>query len=119
THNYNLGRPPDHRAQAAALARGIDLGGLRARQICRGDFLECDKVLAMDRENLAFLQHLCPHEHARKLHLFMEYSTRFTQREIPDPYYGETPGFETVLDMIEDAANGLWARISRGLLRTS
>ena len=37
----------------------------------------------------------------------MSYARRFSQEEVPDPYYGGPRGFELVLDMLEDASRGL------------
>jgi protein-tyrosine phosphatase len=37
----------------------------------------------------------------------MEFSRQFSEREVPDPYYGGPQGFERVLDMVEDAGQGL------------
>lgn len=34
-------------------------------------------------------------------------------REVPDPYYGSAAGFERVLDLIEDACDGIVARLLR------
>lgn len=107
THDYHIGKPPDRRSQQAALRRNYDLSGLRGRQVGPGDFHEFDYILAMDRDNLANLQRICPAQHLHKLNLFMEFSRKFGQREVPDPYYGGEQGFENVLDMIEDAASGL------------
>ena len=42
-----------------------------------------------------------------KLRMMMTYARRFEQTEVPDPYYGDQEGFEQVLDMLEDAAQGL------------
>ena len=72
-----------------------------------GDFHEFDYILAMDRDNLANLQLVCPAQYQHKLKLFMEFSRKFVQREVPDPYYGGEQGFENVLNMAEDAASGL------------
>src|SRR6266568_4055323 len=44
---------------------------------------------------------------AHKLKLMMSYARRFKEEEVPDPYYGGPRGFERVLDMLEDAAQGL------------
>lgn len=107
THDYHVGRAPDRRAQHAAQQRGYDLSGLRGRQVEPNDFQEFDYVLAMDRENLANLQRICPPQQQGKLSLFMEFSRNFGVREVPDPYYGGEQGFEQVLDMVEDAAEGL------------
>lgn len=107
THDYHVGEPPDRRAQRIAGKRGYDLSALRGRQVSGRDFDEFDYVLAMDEMNLRLLQRLCPAQHAHKLKLFMEFGTDTEVREVPDPYYGGTQGFERVLDMVEHAARGL------------
>ena len=107
TQRHQFAQPPDARAQKAALRRGYDLSRLRARRVTEADFSDFDRILAMDRGNLDILQRDCPAEHRHKLGLFLEYSRGFSEREVPDPYYGSEAGFERVLDLIEDAASGL------------
>jgi protein-tyrosine phosphatase len=107
THGYHIGNPPDARARQAAAKRGYDLSPLKARQVNAFDFYRFDRILAMDRDNLDLLRQACPEEHHSKLGLFLEYASRSTNDEVPDPYYGGPEGFERVLDMIEDAADGL------------
>ncbi len=111
THDYHVGSVPDERAQEAARRRGYDLSGLRARQVADRDFERFDYLLAMDRENLAALQRRCPPEHQHKLRLYLSFSERFNGQEVPDPYYGGRQGFDLVLDMVEDAAQGLLGEI--------
>lgn len=113
THDYHIGDPPDGRALAAAAKRGYDLSRLRGRQVGQRDFVEYDYILGMDMENLACMQARCPAEHAHKIGLFLEYSKNFLEREVPDPYYGGGTGFERVLDMVEDAGQGLLAHLVR------
>lgn len=113
THDYHVGKAPDERAQAAALRRGFDLSLLRARQVEERDFLEFDHILAMDRENLANLQRICPPGHRHKIRLFLSYSSRFAEREVPDPYYGGRQGFDHVLDLVEDASRGLLESLTK------
>lgn len=107
THGYHVGAPPDGRAQEAARGRGYDLSSLRARQVSERDFATFDYILAMDRDNLAALKRRCPPEHQHKLHLFLAFSRSYPNLEVPDPYYGGRQGFDMVLDMVEDAAQGL------------
>jgi low molecular weight protein-tyrosine phosphatase len=113
TSDYHEGCEPDERAQVAAGRRGYDLSGLRARRVARGDFDHFHYLLAMDRTNLSDLLRLAPREHAHKVGLFLDYSTSFRGKEVPDPYYGGDRGFERVLDMLEDAALGLVEDIRR------
>ena len=111
THAYHIGEPPDRRAQAAAARRGVDLSGLRGRQATRRDIEAFDYVLAMDRENLSNLRAICPPGLEPKLRLFLEYADQRVDKEVPDPYFGGESGFDRVLDMIEEAADGLLAHI--------
>ncbi len=112
THDYHVGKPPDPRAQEAALRRGYDLSELRARQVDIRDFREFDYILAMDRANLADLLGRCPAEHRHKVRLYLSFSERYADQEVPDPYYGGRQGFERVLDMVEDAARGLLREVT-------
>lgn len=117
THAYHVGEAPDARARAAAARRGVDISGLRGRQAQREDFLRYDYVLAMDQDNHAHLLALCPPGHEHKVRLFLEFATRASTRAVPDPYFGAVSGFDRVLDLIEDAAEGLLAEIRRRLQR--
>jgi len=107
THALHAGEAPDPRAQAAAGRRGYDISDLRARKITERDFDEHDLILAMDWENLSLLQQAAPKRAHHKLQLLMRFATEHESATIPDPYYGATQGFETALDYIEDACNGL------------
>ncbi len=108
THAYHVGEPPDPRAREAASRRGIDLSGLRARQAQADDFARFDYVLAMDRDNYHGLMRLAERNRgAARLHLFLEFARGIGEQEVPDPYYGGDQGFEQVLDMIEEASDGL------------
>ncbi len=111
THGYHAGCPPDARAQSAAARRGIDISDLRARSVEAADFSAFDLILAMDDENAEILRDAAAEEHRHKIHLFMEYAAGDEGRSVPDPYYGGPIGFERVLDMVEEAAEGLIARL--------
>jgi protein-tyrosine phosphatase len=112
THDYHVGKSPDRRAQEAARKRGYDLSALRARQVSPRDFSEFDLILAMDQDNYESLLRSCPQAHRHKVRLFLSFSPRFTGQEVPDPYYGGSQGFEQVLDMVEDGAEGLIAALN-------
>jgi protein-tyrosine phosphatase len=111
THDYHIGDAPDSRTQRAALQRGYDMSDLRGRQVEARDFSRFDYVLAMDVANLSILQRLRPSDAQSHLGLFLEFAERHAEREVPDPYYGGAEGFERVLDMVEDAAEGLLRHI--------
>ena len=103
TGSWHIGDPPDERSQAAAKRRGLDLSRQRARQVIVADFEAFDFVIAMDENNLADLEAMCPSEYRERLGLLMDYAPESGVRAVPDPYYGGGNGFERVLDLVESA----------------
>lgn len=106
TGNWHVGKAPDARALAAARQRGIDISDLRARQITERDLDRYDYVLVMDRQNLADVKDLWHQNGGTEPVLFLSFGTS-SHKEVPDPYYGGEEGFEQVLDLIQDAGEGL------------
>ena len=117
THGYHIGSPPDSRSTAAAKARGYDLEPLRARRVSATDFEAFDLVLAMDSENEAALQKLCPVDRKDRLKRFLDFAPGQKTREVPDPYYGGPKGFERVLDLAEAGSEGLITFIRQQLAK--
>lgn len=115
THGYHPGAAPDRRSQQHAQRRGYDLSDLRARVLAASDFERADLVLVMDWDNLAAAGERCPPAHRHKLRRLVEFSQRHAVATVPDPYYGGADGFERVLDLVEDACEGLLAHVQRQL----
>jgi protein-tyrosine phosphatase len=111
THDYHIGAPPDRRSIDAARRRGIDLSQLRARMVAVEDFATYDLILAMDEDNLQELRRRAPPIHRERIRLMMDYAPQAASRYVPDPYYGGSQGFEEVLDLLEEAAQGLIAEL--------
>ncbi len=102
---WHAGDAPDPRAQAAARARGAEIGHLRARQVTAADYLDFDLMLAMDRANLTTLRARTPKGARAKSRLLLDYAPDAPTNEIRDPYYDDS--FEAALDLIEAASAGL------------
>jgi protein-tyrosine phosphatase len=113
TADYHIGSAPDPRSRRAALARGIDISGLRARVVSAEDFSRFDLLLAMDRENLRALEALRPAGSHAQLRLLLSYAPESGLRDVPDPYYGTDRDFEAVLDLTTAAARGLIAKLQQ------
>lgn len=114
TGHWHVGKSPDSRAQQAASKRGIDISKLRARQFQESDLAEFDHVLVMDHQNLMDVQRVSDRVGGTRPELFLSYSSS-SHDEVPDPYYGGEQGFETVLDLIREASEGLLARLREKL----
>jgi len=117
TLGYHAGDPPDPRSQAHAARRGYDLSDLRARQLTSQDMVQADLVLCMDWDNLHTAQADCPPEHQHKLRRLTEFCQNLHSDVVPDPYAGGPQGFERVLDLVEDASEGLLAYVSQHVQR--
>ncbi len=111
THAYHVGEPPDARSARHAQRRGYDLSTLRARRVADNDFEDFDLILVMDHDNMEALKERCPAEHRGKLRRLSEFASRNTSPVVPDPYYSGPDGFETVLDLVEDACDGVVAKL--------
>ena len=118
THGFHVGKPPDTRSQAHALQRGYDLSAQRSRQLTAQDFADFDLVLAMDWDNLALAQQLCPASHQRKLRRLAEFFQQHDSPVVPDPYQGGASGFDEVVDLVEDGCTGLLLHVRQRLERT-
>jgi len=113
--DWHVGQPPDRRAIQAANRRGYDLSKLRARQVSATDFSRFGWILAMDHTNLEALQALRPASYEGHLGLLLDLVPHTGLREVPDPYYGGTDGFERVLDLVEVASAELVRRLQEQL----
>ena len=116
TLGQHIGEPPDVRAVKHSAQRGYDIAGLRARPVVPADFQRFDWLLAMDEDNLAWLKKKAPPGHTAQMGLLMDHATKFPQISVvPDPYYGPPAGFDRVLDLVEDACDGLLPRLQQAL----
>ncbi len=110
TGGWHVGEPADSRARDTAKRRGVTLVS-QARQVHADDFARFHYLIAMDqsnRENLLALN--APRE---RTHLLLDFARHQRLREVPDPYYGESDGFETVSDLIEMGCIGLLDELIR------
>ena len=109
TGNWHVGNLPDQRMRSTALSRGIELNS-RSRQIEENDLYEFDQILVMDKDNLNAVKSLTKDQNNpinSKIKLILNYSKNTQLDEVPDPYYGGQNGFEKVIDLLDDAIDGL------------
>jgi protein-tyrosine phosphatase len=109
TGDWHVGAPPDPRAQAVAQTNGLDISGLRGRQVERTDFERFDHVVALDRENLRVLERLRPEGARAQLSLLLDHVPGRAGEPVADPYFGDDAGFETTWADVTAGAAGLVA----------
>lgn len=105
--SYHEGEQADPRMRQHASARGINITSI-ARKIKDADFRHFDMIIGMDNDNIARLTSIAPtQESALKISKMTDYCINYDTDSVPDPYYGGADGFELVLDLLNDACNGL------------
>ncbi len=111
--SYHEGELPDPRMRAHAARRGYDLTH-RSRPVRTEDFYRFDLIVGMDDRNIDDLKERAPSpEEEKKIVRMTDYCTRMAHADhVPDPYYGGAEGFEYVLDLLEDACDGLLKSLS-------
>ena len=117
TGDWHVGHPPDPRAIACARDAGVDIAGLRGRQVVPGDFERFDWLLCADRQNLRDLRALAPPGTAGRAALLLEWAGVEGDGEVPDPYTGGERHFVHVRRLLERAADGVVARLDRELAK--
>ena len=117
TGGWHEGEPADQRMQVHAARRGYTLTHLARKFNPDVDFDHYDLIIGMDDENIRRLKSLTRNETDRKKIVRMtEYSRLYSYTSVPDPFYGGEDGFELVLDLLEDACEGLLDKMeSEGL----
>jgi protein-tyrosine phosphatase len=115
TGDWHVGSCPDPRAVASAAGHGVDISGLRGRQLSRADFDRFDWLLVADRSNLRDVRALAPDAAGRgKVALLLDWAGVEEEGEIPDPYTGDASHFEHVWSLLDRAAEGTVRRLRQG-----
>ena len=106
--HWHVGDLPDRRMRAHGAQHGY-LFDSRARLFSPDDFNHYDLIIAMDQQNASDIRSMATSPHAlRKVRLMAEYLRHHPMhRHIPDPYYGSDQQFELVIELLEDACQGL------------
>jgi len=110
---YHAGEPADQRMQRHAQQRNMHLTSISRQVKSPADFEYFDYIIGMDDQNMDDLFQLLPSdEYKHKLSKMTDYCTVHSHTSVPDPYYGGAAGFELVLDILEDACQGLLTHIN-------
>ncbi|WP_346854899.1 low molecular weight protein-tyrosine-phosphatase [uncultured Draconibacterium sp.] len=111
---YHAGQRADRRMQSHALKRGFNLTSISRHFNPSTDFDYFDMIIGMDDDNMHDLKRVARSEaDLNKLYKMTDFSREMKYNEVPDPYYGGDAGFELVLDLLEDACEGLLDKINQ------
>ncbi len=111
--SYHQGSPADSRMRKHAARRKYHLTHL-SRPVTVSDFEKFDLIIGMDNQNIRGLKNLARTPgHLAKISKMTDYCKNYDADEVPDPYYGGESGFEYVIDLLEDACEGLFETLKK------
>ena len=113
TGDWHVGDPPDPRAIHSAAAHGVDISGLRARQLDDADYRDFDVLLCADASTLRIVRERQPADATGDIALLLDWAGQ-GGGDVSDPYTGDAAGFESVWQLVDAAAAAVVARHRRG-----
>ena len=111
TGSWNIGRPPDPRAQAVARSNGLEISDRRARQIAPEDFRRFSHIVALDTKNVTDLAALRPEDGIAEVTLLLDHVEGREGEAVPDPYYGDEADFAATWQAVSAGVEALARRI--------
>ena len=103
---YHIGNAPDKRSIAVAKQNDLDISTQSARQFKVSDFDAFDYIYAMDESNYSDIINIARNsDDIEKVKLFLEANPSIQNKNMPDPYYGGSDGFEYVFNLINETCD--------------
>ena len=116
THGYHSGEKADPRMRRIATGRGYQLTSIAREINVPLDFSEADYIVGMDDTHIKKLRAWDKHaQYSDKISAMTSYCRQQRADDVPDPYYGDDADFELVLDILEDACQGLLDKLQADL----
>jgi len=109
---WHKGEAPDPRAIAVARRNGVDISGLRARQVEPEDFRIFTHIYAMDHDNLRGLLQVAPSDATAEVGLLLNLVEGHHGRAVADPYNGDDASFDVTWRDVAMAARALAKRLA-------
>jgi protein-tyrosine phosphatase len=108
TESYHIGEPPHRLSQKVAKLNGIDICKQRARRFAASDFGTYDRIYALSSDVLAEMKRMAGiNFDPGRADLLLNELYPGENRDVPDPWYGEEPGYHEVFRLIEKACDAI------------
>lgn len=109
---YHIGNRPDYRSINVAKNNAINISRQRARQFRASDFNHFDVIYAMDTSNYENIIALAQSESEKeKVKLILNENPGISDKNVPDPYYGDASDFEHVFQILDETCNIIAKRL--------
>jgi protein-tyrosine phosphatase len=111
TNGYHVGEAPHRLSQKVAKLNGIDICQQRARRFVAEDLGRYDKIYAMAEDVIGDMKRIAGSRwDPSKVDLLLNELQPGANADVPDPWYGEEPGYHDVYKLIETACAAIITR---------
>lgn len=110
--NWHAGQAPDRRAIHCAAGHGVDISGLRARQLVDDDYVRFDVLLCADADVLYTVRAHAPPVATAESELLLAWCGLGEKAQIPDPYTLNAAAFEHAWQLVDGAAAAIVGRLT-------
>lgn len=118
TGHWHVGEQPDVRSIAVAKKYGIDISQQKAQQIKPQHLKDYDYIFAMDQSNYEDILKISSDKHHNaKVFLLLNEDETIKDKNVPDPYYGGSEGFENVFHMLDKVCDRLATKLIKKHLK--
>jgi protein-tyrosine phosphatase len=115
TESYHVGQAPHHLSQKVAKLNGIDICQQRARRFVAQDFEIYDKIYALANDVMDEIKQIAGKKFdPAKAELLLNELYPGQDRDVPDPWYGEEPGYHDVYKLLDAACEAIVKKYSPG-----
>lgn len=109
-YNYHIGDTPDARAIETAKNYGVNIQNIRARKINLNDINVFDMIIGMDKNHITKLKEIF--DNNNKIYMYLNFTEKFKNQDVPDPYYGTMQNFEQTYKLIKIGAEEIVKKFS-------
>jgi protein-tyrosine phosphatase len=111
TNSYHIGEAPHRLSQKVAKLYGVDICDQRARRFTAEDLDRYDKIYAMAADVIDDMKQIAGRRwNPGKVDLLLNEIHPGANEDVPDPWYGEEPGYHDVYKLIEAACDRILSR---------
>lgn len=108
TNGFHCGEAPHHLSQKVAKANGIDISSQISRQFTAADFAQYDKIYAMADDVAMEIKRIGSHHfNEKKVDYFLNELEPGSNKNVPDPWYGDEDGYVEVYNLINNACDAI------------
>lgn len=114
TESYHLGSAPHPLSQKVCALHQVDISAQRARRVEPRDLSYYDRIYVMARDVYAHMaREMGDHPDWHKVDYFLHELEPGSQKDVPDPWYGEEEDYHEVFELIQRGCEAILSRYGR------